>query len=54
MRSASHSTNDFIANILAMAETVREVLPHVPDELILQVLFELTFIYMSPGSSFVP
>ncbi|KAI5594832.1 hypothetical protein POPTR_003G109400v4 [Populus trichocarpa] len=54
MRTASHSTNDFIANILAMAETVREVLPHVPDELILQVLFELTFIYMSPGSSFVP
>ncbi|KAH8513643.1 hypothetical protein H0E87_006780 [Populus deltoides] len=54
MRTASHSTNDFIENILAMAETVREVLPHVPDELILQVLFELTFIYMSPGSSFVP
>ncbi|XP_044468475.1 E3 ubiquitin protein ligase RIN2-like isoform X2 [Mangifera indica] len=27
-----------IANILAMAETVREVLPHVPDELILQDL----------------
>ncbi|KAG6780915.1 hypothetical protein POTOM_013794 [Populus tomentosa] len=53
-RTASNSTNDFIANILAMAETVREVLPHVPDELILQVLFELTFIYMSPGSSFVP
>ncbi|XP_061981859.1 E3 ubiquitin protein ligase RIN2-like [Populus nigra] len=38
MRTASHSTNDFIANILAMAETVREVLPHVPDELILQDL----------------
>ncbi|KAJ6933376.1 E3 ubiquitin protein ligase RIN2-like isoform X1 [Populus alba x Populus x berolinensis] len=38
MRTASNSTNDFIANILAMAETVREVLPHVPDELILQDL----------------
>ncbi|KAL9350155.1 hypothetical protein Peur_057410 [Populus x canadensis] len=38
MRTASHSTNDFIENILAMAETVREVLPHVPDELILQDL----------------
>ncbi|KAJ0100441.1 hypothetical protein Patl1_19881 [Pistacia atlantica] len=36
-RSASWSGNDDIANILAMAETVREVLPHVPDELILQV-----------------
>ncbi|KAG6782636.1 hypothetical protein POTOM_012046 [Populus tomentosa] len=54
MRTASNSTNDVIANILAMAETVREVLPHVPDELILQVQFELTYIYMSPGSSFVP
>ncbi|KAJ0041995.1 hypothetical protein Pint_17221 [Pistacia integerrima] len=37
-RSASWSGNDDIANILAMAETVREVLPHVPDELILQDL----------------
>lgn len=30
--------NDSLANILAMAETVREVLPHVPDELIFQVI----------------
>ncbi|KAF9685676.1 hypothetical protein SADUNF_Sadunf03G0079100 [Salix dunnii] len=36
MRTASHPTNDYVADILAMAETVREVLPHVPDELILQ------------------
>ena len=54
MRTASHPRNDYVADILAMAETVREVLPHVPDELILQVLFEFTFIYMSLGSSFVP
>uniref|UniRef100_A0A6N2JZY4 CUE domain-containing protein n=1 Tax=Salix viminalis TaxID=40686 RepID=A0A6N2JZY4_SALVM len=38
MRTASHPTNDYLANILAMAETVREVLPLVPDELILQDL----------------
>ncbi|KAJ6415380.1 hypothetical protein OIU84_004220 [Salix udensis] len=38
MRTASHPTNDYVANILAMAETVREVLPLVPDELILQDL----------------
>lgn len=31
------ASNDNLANILAMAETVREVLPHVPDELIFQV-----------------
>ena len=37
MRPASH--NDNLANILAMAETVREVLPHIPDELILEVRF---------------
>ncbi|KAB5564363.1 hypothetical protein DKX38_004417 [Salix brachista] len=38
MRTASHPTNDYVANILAMAETVREVLPLVPDELILQAV----------------
>ncbi|KAL7001702.1 E3 ubiquitin protein ligase rin2 [Sarracenia purpurea var. burkii] len=38
MRNASSSANDSIANLLAMAETVREVLPHVPDELIFQDL----------------
>lgn len=32
------ASNDNLANILAMAETVREVLPHVPDELIFQDL----------------
>ena len=37
-RTASRTANDNIANILAMAETVREVLPHVPDEMIFQVL----------------
>lgn len=37
MRTASRSANDNLANILAMAETVREVLPHIPDEIIFQV-----------------
>ncbi|THG10257.1 hypothetical protein TEA_003659 [Camellia sinensis var. sinensis] len=36
MRSTSRVANDNIANVLAMAETVREVLPHIPDELIFQ------------------
>ncbi|XP_020223673.1 E3 ubiquitin protein ligase RIN2 [Cajanus cajan] len=37
LRTAS-SANDNVANILAMAETVREVLPHVPDDMIFQDL----------------
>ncbi|KAL6126967.1 hypothetical protein ACLB2K_075012 [Fragaria x ananassa] len=36
MRSPSRTVNDNIANILAMAETVREVLPHMPDDIIFQ------------------
>ncbi|XP_068661395.1 E3 ubiquitin protein ligase RIN2-like [Aristolochia californica] len=32
------NTNDDISSLLAMADTVREVLPHIPDELILQDL----------------
>lgn len=39
MRTASRSTDDNLANILAMAETVREVLPHIPEEIIFQVSF---------------
>ncbi|XP_050384984.1 E3 ubiquitin protein ligase RIN2-like [Argentina anserina] len=38
MRSPSRTVNDNIANILAMAETVREVLPHMPDDIIFQDL----------------
>ncbi|GLT39801.1 hypothetical protein SLA2020_139710 [Shorea laevis] len=38
MRTASRTTNDNVANILAMAETVREVLPHIPDEIIFEDL----------------
>ncbi|KAF5480259.1 hypothetical protein F2P56_001022 [Juglans regia] len=38
MRTASHPANDNIANMLAMAETVREVLPHMPDDIIFQDL----------------
>lgn len=37
-RTVSHPANDSIANLLAMAETVREVLPHIPDEMIFQDL----------------
>ncbi|KAF6173697.1 hypothetical protein GIB67_021793 [Kingdonia uniflora] len=37
-RNVTPSVNENIANILSMAETVREVLPHVPDELIFQVI----------------
>uniref|UniRef100_A0A803LMJ2 RING-type domain-containing protein n=1 Tax=Chenopodium quinoa TaxID=63459 RepID=A0A803LMJ2_CHEQI len=36
-RTASRPANDSIANLLAMAETVREVLPHIPDEMIFQI-----------------
>lgn len=39
IRTASRSANDNVANILAMAETVREVLPHIPDDIIFQVRF---------------
>ncbi|CAL0308632.1 unnamed protein product [Lupinus luteus] len=38
IRTASRSANDDVANILAMAETVREVLPHIPDDIIFQDL----------------
>ncbi|GAV79119.1 CUE domain-containing protein/zf-RING_2 domain-containing protein [Cephalotus follicularis] len=38
LRAPTHTPNDNIANMLAMAETVREVLPHVPDETIFQDL----------------
>ncbi|KAL5569935.1 hypothetical protein UlMin_026510 [Ulmus minor] len=38
MRNASRAADDNIANILAMAETVREVLPHIPEDMIFQDL----------------
>ncbi|CDP05329.1 unnamed protein product [Coffea canephora] len=38
MRTPSRASNDNIAGMLAMAETVREVLPHIPDEIIIQDL----------------
>lgn len=41
LRTASRSANDDIANILTMAETVREVLPHIPEEMIFQVEYFL-------------
>ena len=42
MRTPARTVNDNLANILAMAETVREVLPHMPDDLIFQVQFVFT------------
>ncbi|KOM42995.1 hypothetical protein LR48_Vigan05g059900 [Vigna angularis] len=36
LRTASQPPNDNVANMLAMAETVREVLPHIPDDMIFQ------------------
>jgi len=36
-RALSHPATNNIANLLAMAETVREVLPHIPDDIIFQV-----------------
>ncbi|KAF7824853.1 E3 ubiquitin protein ligase RIN2 [Senna tora] len=38
MRTASRYANDNLANILAMAETVRDVLPHIHDDVIFQDL----------------
>lgn len=37
IRNSSRSADDNLANILAMAEAVREVLPHIPEEMIFQV-----------------
>ena len=51
IRTGSHSSNDNMANILAMAETVREVLPHIRDDIILQVSFGFFAIYNAPPSS---
>lgn len=47
-RSTSRSANDNIANILAMAETVREVLPHMPEDLIFQVCLDFMFDLLWP------
>ncbi|KHN26451.1 E3 ubiquitin protein ligase RIN2 [Glycine soja] len=44
LRTASQSSNDNVANILAMAETVREVLPHIPDDMIFQFSKPFPFI----------
>ncbi|XP_047964466.1 E3 ubiquitin protein ligase RIN2-like [Salvia hispanica] len=38
LRSTSNAANTNFENIIAMAETVREVLPHVPDDVIFQDL----------------
>lgn len=35
--SSTAANNGNLENIIAMAETVREVLPHIPDEVIFQV-----------------
>ncbi|KAL3837890.1 hypothetical protein ACJIZ3_022481 [Penstemon smallii] len=38
LRPTTHATDDSLTNIIAMAETVREVLPHIPDDVIFQDL----------------
>ncbi|CAN7081672.1 unnamed protein product [Brassica oleracea var. botrytis] len=38
LSTVSSGANESLASILAMAETVREVMPHVPDEIIFQDL----------------
>ncbi|XP_057452791.1 E3 ubiquitin protein ligase RIN2-like [Lotus japonicus] len=38
IRTPSRSASDNTANLLAMADTVREVLPHIPDDIIFQDL----------------
>lgn len=43
IRTAPRVLDDDLAHLLAMAETVREVLPHVPDELILRVSTLIVF-----------
>lgn len=37
LRTPSRATNNNVSNIYTMVETVREVLPHIPDEIILEV-----------------
>lgn len=46
LRTVSNTTNESLTNILAMAETVREVMPHVPDEIIFQVNFKCILDYL--------
>ncbi|KAK6926400.1 hypothetical protein RJ641_008119 [Dillenia turbinata] len=49
-RTMSRTAGDNIANLLAMAETVREVLPHIPDELVFQVRnFPFDFVFPEAG-----
>lgn len=38
VRSMSQAASSNLENIIAMAETVREVLPHIPDNVIFQVI----------------
>ncbi|KAK4489430.1 hypothetical protein RD792_005239 [Penstemon davidsonii] len=51
LRSTTLAMNDNLANIIAMAETVREVLPHIPDDIIFQIEEKLKF---SPNGSKMP
>jgi autocrine motility factor receptor len=50
LRTVSRAANN-MASILAMAETVREVLPHVPDEIIFQVNIRCIYWYVSALTS---
>lgn len=53
IRTPSRSASDNTANLLAMADTVREVLPHIPDDIIFQVSFGSFALYNVPWSKIV-
>lgn len=56
-RNPTHSVSDNVTPIHAMVETVREVLPHIPDEIIFQVSLSLSScrnILISSGWIMIP
>lgn len=46
-RNATPTVNGNMSEILAMVDRVREVLPHIPDELIIQVCYNLMLLVIS-------
>lgn len=49
-RNVSPSANDNISNMRAMADTVREVLPHIPEDIIFQVMLIFVSILLTLSS----
>lgn len=52
IRGNIHSVNNSMSELVAMVDRVREVLPHIPDELIVQV-FSVFFGFLVPNQSVV-